>query len=224
MKTRAEYQKEVDDYYYAQETKRLKGCRQLSIVLIVLFVMAVIGMIACPAVHAQSWSRENTKVYPNSIALTINAKVESFGLVYGYLPKQPILNLPIGFYTQFSSTLPISWHRPDYYKYNNYNWQRKYVLGVSLTLPTAFDDGECHTLVTLGCIYNELPPINTNKVLAPGQYDPNLEYTHKWGMDLGVRWAAHHVVVHIKTDVFNFMGYTEFGVGGTFSFKKSYYR
>jgi hypothetical protein len=191
-----------------------------------LALLTIITLLAtiCTKVHAQQWKDENQRLYPHSIALTINAKVESIGLIYAYLPRIPILNMPIGFYTQFSSTLPQSWHRPDYYNYNEYDWQRKYVLGVSLVLPTAFKDGETHTLVTLGAIYNELPPINSNKVLQPGQYDPDLEYTHKWGMDIGVRWAANHVVVHIKTDVFNFMGYTEFGIGYSFGCKYMNYK
>lgn len=219
------------DYYESQEKKRLQGCRQASMVLAVLLIMILVGIFTCKATHAQSWSRatqayarENAGVYPNTVSLTMNVKNESVGLIYGYTPRVPTLNLPIGYYAQISSTIPMSWHRPDYYKYNNYDWQRKYSLGLSLILPHPWQDSETHTMVTLGAVYNDLPDINTNHKLMPGQYDPDLEYTHKWGMDIGVRWVTHHVTVHIKTDVFNFMQYTEFGCGGNFSWRKSYYR
>ena len=124
----------MTDYYYEKARTDLKGCRQTSLVLLILLVLMVISIFTCKAIKAQSWQYENKGLYPNSIQGTLNARNESIGIRYTYLLQQPIFHMPLGIYGSFANTIPISWRLPNYEFYNNYAWERKYSIGLLITL------------------------------------------------------------------------------------------
>lgn len=206
--------------YYESRTDT-NGCRTASMIGLILFIMFCIGLCTAYKSYGQSWSNENKGLYPNSVQVSINRPNESIGLIYSYLPQSPICGAPIGLYSEINSTIPKSWHSSQYYEYNNYEWQRKYSLGLSITLPHTFGDGIVHTMFTAGIVYNDHPRTIYDQNVNPGNFTGDYQHTTTFGCDIGIRMQCKHFTAHLKTDVVNFMRYTQFGCGYCFSFYKS---
>jgi hypothetical protein len=75
-------------------------------------------------------------------------------------------------------------------------------------------------MATIGLIGYELPVNNYDKGLKPGQTMGSAEHTTPFGCKIGVRLQMYHFTAHLKTDIVNWMRYTQFGCGYTFSFHK----
>jgi hypothetical protein len=157
---------------------------------------------------SQRWQDENRGLYPNAVQVTYNARNTAIGLRYSHLFEKPVFKLPVGIYGSFSNTI-----NPDI-RFINYNWERKYSLGVLVTLP--YDGGGMHTMFTLGAVRNEHPLLNADYGMQQGQHNPTYYETNNWGVDIGIQVQVKHFTSHLTVDVNNFMRYVEFGAGFTF--------
>jgi hypothetical protein len=206
-----------DNNNYYDRYKDPQGCKQAFIVMLVLLGMIILSIILCETIKGQSWQHENKGLYPNSIQGTMNARNESVGIRYTYLFQQPVLNMPLGIYGSFSNTIPINWRLPNYAFYNNYAWERKYSVGLLITLPTSLEAQGMHSMATIGIIHNSHPYATNNEY--PGRFDPDLYYTNYWGCDIGVQVQINRFTSHLTIDFGNFFRYAEIGAGYCFLYR-----
>jgi hypothetical protein len=196
-----------------QKSNSNAGIISATVIWAAVFIFCLCML--CKTGSAQSWQYQNRGLYPSAFHLTINPKNTAVGLMYSYLFQHPVLNMPIGVYGSASRTIdPNLW-------YNNYEWEYKFSVGFSITLPMNKDHPEVHTMCLLGLNYYQLPGMWQNDALQPGQYYSNLKATNPIGLDMGVRMQVYHSTVSLLIDAMNFFQYAQLSYGRCFSFNKS---
>jgi hypothetical protein len=200
-----------DPENYYDTYKDTQGCKRTFWILVILGIMIIL----CSYLDAQQWKNENKGLYPNAVSLTLNRHNYALGLKYDYLFQEPVLNIPFGLSASFSQTI-----KPDL-DYNSYEWERKYCIGSIITLGHLLENGLTHFMVTTDLVYNSHPRPWPEENLQPGQSYAKIEETTNIGCNLGLRIQMQHATMFFHSDIVNWMSYTEFGVGYTFSFYKT---
>jgi hypothetical protein len=169
--------------------------------------LIVIFLFFSLAGFAQPWKDTNRGLRPNAIQATINARNTALGVRYSHLFTKPFLGVPMGVYASFSNTV-----NPDL-RFINYEWERKYSIGVSITLPYNPTMHGIYTMATLGFIYNQHPELYPGRDMYKGTFDGVYYETVPWGIDVGIQIQINRFTSHLTVDAVNFFRYAEVGVG-----------